>query len=92
MGAPRLVDVNYHVFVQNLKMAADAGTRIEPKEKARWNEYIRTHKVLEASAMSYGKSRSETVKAVIIDGGEWDGYYIYSSDDQFCLKFVRDDA
>ena len=35
-----------------------------------------------------GGTLSGKVTAVIIDGnGEIDGYYVYSSDEAFCLKF-----
>jgi hypothetical protein len=72
----------------NLRAAAESGGEIEPSDKQRWKAYIRQYDVKEASCMSYARARSDDVSAAIInDGGPWDGYYVYSRDEEFCLKF-----
>ncbi|NNF07195.1 MAG: hypothetical protein HKN21_10585 [Candidatus Eisenbacteria bacterium] len=91
MGRPTVVEVNYYDFKNELKRAATEGQRIEPKEKDRWKTYVKEKKILEASCLSIARGRFEDARPVIIDsGGDWDGFYIYSSDDQVCLKFQRD--
>lgn len=90
MSAARIVDVNYHDFMSHLKAAADSGHRIEKTEKDRWTAFVREHRVLEASALSFARSRSESIRPVIIESGAWTGYYLYSTDDQIALRFERD--
>jgi len=92
MGRPRVVDVNYFDFQKNLRKAADQGHRIEKTDRSRWNAFIRENKILEASSISMAKAKGERVTAVIIEDGPWKGFYVYSPEDEFCLKFTRDDA
>jgi len=90
MSPPRIVEVDYHQFMSALQRAADTGGRIEKTDKARWKAYTREHKILEASFLSIAASYGDGGKPVIIDaGGEWDGYFVYSDSDLFCLKFER---
>jgi hypothetical protein len=93
MARSRVVEVNYHEFMTALRTAAEKGTRIERTDKARWNAYVKDHGVHEASCRRIATGRgSGDVKAVIInDEGDWDGFYVYSPDDQMCLKFQRDE-
>lgn len=91
MARPRIVEVDYHQFCTQLQLAADTGGRIEKTEKVKWKAWVREHKILEASFMSYASEYGDGAKPVIIaSDGDWGGYYVYSDDDQFCLKFVRD--
>jgi len=91
MARPRIVEVDYHQFLSQLQLATDSGRRIEKTEKVKWKAWVREHKILEASFMSYAGEYGDGAQPVIIQAeGEWDGYYIYSSVDEFCLKFVRD--
>ena len=90
MGQSRILEIEYHDFLKILQQATDAKKKIDIADKARWSSYVREHKVPEggmgvkakAGAMS-GNTRS----VIIDDAGADDGYYIYSSDDLFCLKF-----
>jgi hypothetical protein len=73
-----------------LQQATDSKNKIEITEKERWKNFVREHKVPEAGMGVKAKSgaMSGNTKAVIIDGaGKADGYYIYSSDDLFCIKY-----
>ncbi len=88
MARPQIVEVDYFEFLEALKIAADQGRRINAADKTRWKAYIQEHKVKEASTMVFAKAKAETVKSVIIDGGEWDGFYAYAPDDSLCLKFI----
>jgi hypothetical protein len=89
MDRPRIVDVNFYDFKTSLKRAADLGGRIEPSEKEKWQAYVKEHQVKEASCLVFGRSKSESIKPVIINSGEdWDGYYVYSDEDEVALKWV----
>ena len=91
MARSRVVEVNYHEFMTALRTAGETGTRIERSDKARWSQYITEHGVHEASCRRIAAGRgSGDVKSVIIDSeGDWNGFYVYSPDDQMCLKFQR---
>ena len=85
----------YFDFVPALRKAINDGHRIDKAEKQRWADYVRKNKIPEAAmnvkaeAMRVG-GRVESV--IINDNGEWEGYYVYSNEDQFCVKFdVRGD-
>ncbi len=94
MGRPQIKEVDYHDFVAQLRKATDKKCRIEKKEKEKWAAYVKLHQVLEPSCFAYARSYGSAAKpqAVIIQsGGSWDGYYVYSDDDMFCLKFVPGD-
>jgi hypothetical protein len=94
MARSRLVEVNYHEFMTALRTAGERGTRIERSDKEGWAAYIKKHGVKEASARRVAAGRgSGDVKAVIInDEGDWNGFYVYSPDDQMCLKFHREEG
>jgi len=90
MIQPRIIEIEYHDFLKILQHATDSKTKIDIADKVRWKNFVREHKVPEAGMNVKAKAgaMSGNTKAVIIDGdGAADGYYIYSSDDLFCLKF-----
>jgi len=90
MGRPRIVEVNYFEFKKHLQEAADAGNRIEKTDKARWTAYVKQHKVNDVAMAHAGKVRYSKVVSVIIDGGPWIGFYVYSPEEEAVLKWVRD--
>ena len=91
VGRPRIVDVDYYELKNQLAKAMAANGRIERRDADRWNEYLRQHKVNEASMMHWGRSKFDEVEGVIIDcGSDWDGFYVYSVDQEAALKWVRD--
>ncbi len=90
MGQPKIIEVEYHDFLKILQHATDSKTKIDIADKERWKNFVRKHKIPEAGMGVKAKAgaMSGNTKAVIIDGdGAADGYYIYSSDDLFCLKY-----
>jgi len=90
MGQPRIIEVNYQTFLSTLQRASNAKKKIDVADKARWEKFVREHNVPEAGMAVKARSgaMSGKTKVVIIDGeGKADGYYIYSPDDLFCLKY-----
>ncbi len=90
MNSPRIYSVYYFDFVTALRKATNAKLRIDKAEKQRWTDYVRKNKVPEAAMGKQAESMSVggKIESVIInDDGEWEGYYVYSNDDQFCVKY-----
>ena len=90
MSQPRIVEVDYQQFVRTLREAVNSKQTIEKTDKESWTRFIKKHDVPEAGMGVYAKAgaMSGKTQAVIIEGaGASDGYYIYSSDDLFCLKY-----
>jgi hypothetical protein len=90
MGQARILEIEYHDFLKMLQRATDSKKKIDIADKARWKHYVREHKVPEAGMGVKAKAgtMSGNTKSVIIDdAGTEGGYYIYSSDDLYCLKF-----
>lgn len=90
MGQPSIVEIEYHDFLKILQHATDSKKKIDKADKERWMSFVRKHKVPEAGMNVKAKAgaMSGNTRSVIIDGvGSNDGYYIYSSDDLFCIKY-----
>ena len=85
MGQPRIVEVDYYTFRAKLKAAAASGSRIEKTDGNRWKEYVKARKVDLYSIQAWVKVRfmGEEIKLAIIDGGgDWDGVYAWSEEDE----------
>jgi hypothetical protein len=90
MNRPRIVPVDYHQFLAELRKATDAGKRIDATDKARWSAWVKEHNIREAAFKSVASNQFEGLKPVIIDdAGEWGGYYLYTSSEEACLKWVK---
>ena len=90
MSQRRILEIQYTEFSAILRHATNHKKKIEKPNKEAWKNYVRKHNVPEPAMASRGKAGtlSGDVDTVIIDGaGESDGYYVYSPDEQFCLKF-----
>lgn len=90
MSQPGIVEVSYQKFLRDLQQATDAKHTIDVADKAGWMAFVRKHGVPEGGMAVYAKAGAMSGKTqrVIIDGaGESDGYYIYSTEDRFCLKY-----
>lgn len=90
MGQPRIIEVRYQEFLAILQRATDSKKKIDIADKERWDKFVRKHNVPEAgmAVKASAGAMSGKTKAVIVDGdGKGDGYYIYSADDLFCLKY-----
>lgn len=94
MAQPRIIEVQYHDFLNILQQATDAKQRIDQTDKGKWNDFMRKHKVPQAGIAVKARSgaMSGNLKSVIIEGaGSADGYYVYAPDDLFCLKYEPGD-
>jgi len=91
MPRPSIVDQNYFEFKRALQHAVDAGTCIERSDKDRWKQWVRAHRVQEAAFLSLASVRFDSPRAVIIDDeGPWGGYYLYTPQEEACLKWTWD--
>jgi len=90
MGERRIYEVQYSDLSSVLRKLSKSSKRIEKSDKEAWMAYVKKHNVPEAAVLSRGKTgtMSGKVESVIIDGvGAVDGYYVYSADESFCMKF-----
>jgi len=72
-----------------LRKATDVGQRIDASDKARWGAWVKQHNIREAAFKSVGSSQFEGLQPVIIDGqGTWAGYYLYTTSEEACLRWV----
>ena len=91
MARPRIVDKDYFQFQRALRKAIDTGDRIDRADKERWSSWVRENHIKEAAFRSFAKGMYEGLEPVIIDGGgEWRGYYLFSTDEEAVLKWERD--
>ena len=93
MARPKIVDLDYFQFQKALRRAIDTGARIDKSEKERWHNWVRENQIKEAAFRSFSKRIYENLEAVIIDGepdDKWRGYYLYSTDEEAVLKWVRE--
>lgn len=91
MARPRIVEKDYYQFQQALRRAVDKGNRIDASEKERWKAWVKEHHIKEASFKSFGAGMYDGLEPVIIDqDDEWGGYYMYSTDEEVVLTWVRD--
>jgi len=94
MSQRRIIEFNYGDFSMLLRKAAKANHKIEKSDKEAWTNYVKKYNVPEAAVFSRGKTgtMSGDVEGVIIEGaGSADGYYVFSRDEQYCLKFEHGD-
>ena len=90
MGQRRIIEIHYPEFQKALRSATNQKKKILPADKEAWKAYVRKHNIPEAGFKVRANSGtlSGQTDAVIIEGtGENDGYYLYSADEQFCMKF-----
>lgn len=90
MGERRIYEVQFSDLSSILRKSIYSSNKIEKSDKEAWKAYVRKHDVPEGAMLSRGKTgtMSGKVEAVIIDGiGAADGYYVFSADESFCLKF-----
>jgi len=93
MARPKIVDLDYFLFQKALRRAIDKGSRIDRADKERWSTWVRENHVKEAAFKSFSAKMYEGLEPVIIDGEagyEWRGYYLFSTDEEAVLKWVRE--
>lgn len=91
MSQHQIIEIDYQDFLKALRHATDAKKKIEKNEKEAWVAFVKKHEVPEAgmTVHAMSKAMSGKIKSVVIDGvGAANGYYIYSTVDQFCLKYT----
>ena len=92
MPRPKIVEVNYYQFAERLRKATDSGLRIEKTDQPAWDEFVSVNSVNEVAMASWGRSKFVgTVPVIINDGGSWAGYYVFSKEDEACLKWTLED-
>ena len=90
MARPTVVEFNYIDFQSALQKAVAEGKRIERTNRELWKQYVTKHRVKEAVFEAYCRGKFEGLKPVIIDDpGPWGGYYLVSTVEEACLKWVR---
>ena len=91
MNRPRIIQVDYHQFLNALRSAGDVAGRIDATDRQRWTDWVRANNVKEAAFRSVGSNQFEGLVPVIIDdGSDWAGYYLYSSREEACLKWTTE--
>lgn len=85
---PRIKEVEFWSFLEALRGAADNNQKIEPPEKDAWKAYLKTHRMSEPMMEEFAKARFMDYKKVVIKAeSDWDGFYMYSMDDEGALKW-----
>lgn len=88
MARAKVVEYDYYQFLRILQRAGNAGQRID-KTDSRWGEYVRENKINEVAATAIARQKFESATPVIIaEGGEADGLYFFSKDDEACLRLT----
>ena len=88
MARAKVVDFDYYQFLRVLQRAGNSGKRIE-KSDPRWGDYVRDNKINEVAATAIARQKFENAMAVIIaEGGDSDGLYFYSKNDEACLRLM----
>ena len=88
MARAKVVEFGYYQFLRILQRAGNSGMRLE-KSDARWEDYVRKNKINEVAATAIARQKFESAVPVIIaEGGDADGLYFFSRDDEACLRLV----
>lgn len=91
MSRLRIVEQNYFEFQSALREAGDNGERIEPGDKDKWKAFVTENRIQEAAFKSLANKKFEEMTPVIINtDGPWKGYYLYTTTEEACLKWVRE--
>lgn len=91
MSQVRIVEQNYFEFTNALRAASDRGNKLEPHDKATWKAWVSENHVQEAAFKSIADKKYEGMKPVIInEDGAWRGYYMYTTEEEAVLKWVRE--
>ena len=91
MAQHRIIEIDYHDFLDHLRAARDTKQLVEPSDGARWSEYVAETGLREAAFKAHARVKftSATPKLVAIVGsGAWVGCYYYSTDDEAAIKYL----
>jgi hypothetical protein len=90
MSRPTVVELNYQEFKRALDGAIAANTRILPREKERWAQYVAANQVRELNFQAYIRGKFDNLEPVIIDAGPpWGGYYMTSAAEEVVFRWER---
>lgn len=79
----RIKEVEFWGFKDALRRALDSGRKIEPSDKNEWRSYLRSRRMSEPMMEEFAKSRFMAFdKVIILDDPDWEGFYMYSDDDE----------
>jgi hypothetical protein len=90
MGERRVIECHYPDFERDLRTATNQKHKIEPTNKAAWEAFVAKHDVPEPALKTKANAAtmSGRTEAVIIEGaGSIDGYYRFSRDERYAMKF-----
>ena len=88
MARAKVVDFDYYQFLRISQRAGNAGQKLE-KNDPRWGDYVRQHSINEVAATAIARQKFEAAVPVIIaEGGEADGLYFVSRNDEACFRLV----
>ncbi len=91
MAQHRIVEVDYPIFIGELRLARDSNKIIEPVNKEKWAEYLASNDIREVSFNAHAKVRFFHGKhqlVAIVRDSDWDGCYAYSKADEAAIKYV----
>ncbi len=91
MGRPKIIEVEYHQFIAQLRKALNEGRRLEPSDQPAWDNYVAAREISEVAMASWGRSKFEEVEPVIISSRDWAGYYVFSTTEEAVLKWTKPD-
>jgi hypothetical protein len=93
MPRANVVEYDYYQFLQMLRRASDSGRRIDKSDAERWSRYVRDKHLNEIAATAIAREKFERVELVILDEGlETDGLYLFSRDEEGCLRLTTLEA
>lgn len=87
----RIKEVEFWSFKDALQRAHDSGRKIDPIEKDDWRAWLKERRMSEPMMEEFAKSRFIAHKKVILtDDPEWEGFYMYSDDDEGAIRWEAD--
>ncbi|HYC56975.1 MAG TPA: hypothetical protein VEL28_18725 [Candidatus Binatia bacterium] len=84
--------MDYFEFLQALREAERANAVIQPTDQERWEAYVAAHTINQVAALAIGRGRMTDPAALILEvPADRQGLYIYSENDEVCLRLVFQD-
>jgi len=84
----RIKEVEFWSFTEALRNAKAQGRKLEPLDKEEWRAYLKKHRMSEPMMEEFAKARFINYhKVVILDDQEWEGFYMYSNDDEGAIRW-----
>lgn len=79
----RIKEVEFWSFKDALQRAHDYGRKIDPSDRDEWRAWLKAHRMSEPMMEEFAKSRFMAYKKIILtDDPDWEGFYMYSDDDE----------